>query len=280
MTPLIVALALSAALLHAGWNAMAKSGANPVFNIAAYQLVSTLICIASLPFVEVPATASWPMIFASVVIHTLYYFSLARTYQCGDLSQVYPLFRGLAPILVAIAAVIFAGEYLSLGGIVGVGVISVGIMSLAFSEKRSGGMSPQSLRWAITTSVLIATYTIIDGLGVRASEAPMGYIVWLFVFESIPVVTILMFSQRREWLAYVRGNPSQIVMGGVATTVAYGLVIFALSLGAMAIVSSLRETSVIFAALIGRFFLKEPFGSQRIRAAILVVVGILLMRLW
>ena len=108
----------------------------------------------------------------------------------------------------------------------------------------------------------------------------MGYIVWLFVFESIPVVTILMFSQRREWLAYVRGNPSQIVMGGVATTVAYGLVIFALSLGAMAIVSSLRETSVIFAALIGRFFLKEPFGSQRIRAAILVVVGILLMRLW
>jgi len=259
---------------------MAKSSANPIFNIAVYQLVSTLICIALLPFVEVPAAASWPLIFASVVIHNLYYFSLARTYQSGDLSQVYPLFRGLAPILVAIAAAIFADEYLSTGGIIGVCVISIGIMSLAFSEKRNGGMSPQSLRWAITTSVLIATYTIIDGLGVRASGSPMAYIVWLFVFESIPVVTILMFTQRREWLVYVRDNPLQIIMGGAATTVAYGMVIFAMSLGAMAIVSSLRETSVIFAALIGTFFLKEPFGNQRIRAAIFVVAGIFLMRLW
>ncbi len=280
MTPLIVTLALSAALLHAGWNAMAKSSANPIFNIAVYQLVSTLICIALLPFVDVPAAASWPLIFASVVIHNLYYFSLARTYQKGDLSQVYPLFRGLAPILVAIAAAIFAGEYLSNGGIVGVGIISIGIMSLAFSEKRNGGMSPQSLRWAITTSALIAMYTIVDGLGVRTSGSPMAYIVWLFVFESLPVVTILMFTQRREWLVYVRDNPAQIALGGIATTVAYGMVIYAMSLGAMAIVSSLRETSVIFAALIGTFFLKEPFGYQRIRAALFVVAGVSLMRLW
>ncbi len=283
MTPLIVTLALSAALLHAAWNAMAKSSANPLFNIAAYQLVSSLLCVALLPFTDLPTAASWPMLIASVFIHTLYYFSLARAYQSGDLSQVYPLFRGLAPVLVTIAAAIFAGEYLSIGGMIGVGVISLGIMSpslinLAFPTKEHARLSRPALRWGLITSVCIALYTLVDGLGVRATTTPMSYIFWLFALESIPVVSFLYFTQRREWCAYMRDNPKQIVMGGIANTIAYGLVIFAMSLGAMAIVSSLRETSVIFATLIGTLILKEPFGRQRLLAAGIVVIGIILMR--
>ena len=279
MTPLIVILALSAALLHAAWNAMAKSAADPLYNIAAYQLVSTLLCLALIPFVDVPDVKSWPMIGTSVAIHTLYYFSLARAYQSGDLSQVYPLFRGLAPVLVALAAMPLAGEYLSVGGMVGVLVISIGIMSLAFSRNVALRLSPQSLKWGLITSLLIASYTLVDGLGVRAAGSPYAYIIWLFVFESIPVVTFLLLTRRNAWLNHCRVNAKQAVIGGTASTLAYGLVIFAMSLGAMAVVSSLRETSVIFATLIGTLILKEPFGRHRLRAACVVVAGVIIMRL-
>ena len=258
---------------------MAKSSTNPLFNIAAYQLVSTAICVAALPFVPLPNPAAWPMIIGSTAIHTFYYFSLARAYKSGDLSQVYPLFRGLAPVLVALAAMPLAGEYLSVGGMVGVLIISAGIMSLAFSRNVATRISGQALFWGLTTSVLIALYTVTDGLGVRAAGSPISYIVWLFAVESIPVVSIILLTRRHAWFGYMRSNTKQVLMGGVATTAAYGLVIYAMSLGAMAVVSSLRETSVIFATLIGTFILKEPFGMTRFRAACIVVAGVVVMRL-
>ena len=209
----------------------------------------------------------------------MYYFSLARAYRSGDLSQVYPLSRGLAPVWVAIAAMLFADEYLSLAGTIGVCTISLGIVSLIFSGQQRVRASSTSLRWGLTTSVLIAMYTIVDGLGVRASGMAMSYIVWLFSLESIPVVAILLCTRRREWWAYMRDKPMQMISGGIASTVAYGLVIFAMSLGAMAIVSSLRETSVLLATLMGTLVLKEPFGRYRIRAALCVVVGVIVMQL-
>ncbi|MEM7292760.1 MAG: EamA family transporter [Pseudomonadota bacterium] len=280
MTPLIIALALSAAVLHASWNALAKTGSNPVFNIAAYQLVSTGLCIGFLPFVPLPHPESWPLLIASVIIHTFYYFSLARAYQSGDLSSVYPLLRGMAPILVAVGGMVFASEFLSTGGIVGVLVISVGIMSLTFSGARQSRMSSVALVWGSTTAVLIASYTLVDGLGVRAAGNPLSYILWLFALESIPVVTILLLTQRAQWFDYLGKHRLQALYGGAASTLAYGLVIYAMSLGAMAVVSSLRETSVIFATLIGSLILKEPFGAHRLRAALIVACGIVIMRLW
>lgn len=257
---------------------MAKAGSKPLFNIAAYQLVSTLLCVLFLPFVPVPDAGSWPFLFASVVIHTAYYLTLARAYQSGDLSAVYPLFRGLAPLLVTIGGVVFAAEFLSTGGVIGVCIISAGIMSLAFSGSTATRLSRAALFWGTSTAMLISLYTIADGLGVRATENPYSYIIWLFVLESIPVTIYLLVSDRAGWIAYIKTNKSQALIGGAASTVAYGLVIFAMSLGAMAIVSALRETSVIFATLIGTLVLKEPFGKHRMRAAIIVVTGILVMR--
>ncbi len=279
MTSLLVGLVLTAALLHAVWNAMAKSGGHPEYSIASYQLVGSVICIGLSTLVPIPARESWPLIFLSVIIHNLYYFSLAQAYRVGDLSQVYPLFRGLAPVLVAFGAVIFAGEWLSPGTLAGIVIISGGVISLAFRNATLGAMPRKALFWGLTTSLLIACYTVVDGLGVRIAGNPISYILWLFIFEIVPIGLVLLFTRRQAWLTYMRENRLMVIGGGVASSTAYGLVIFAMSLGAMAVVSSLRETSVIFAAIIGSVFLREPFGSARIRAATLVAGGIILMRM-
>jgi drug/metabolite transporter (DMT)-like permease len=278
MSPLLVSLVLAAALLHAIWNAMVKSGGRPEFTIASYQLVGSTVCLAIVPFIEPPAPESWPMLFASVVIHNFYYFSLARAYRAGDLSQVYPLFRGLAPVLVAGAAAVVAGEWLSTGTTVGIAVISAGIVSLAFRRASLGAMPPMAMFWGLCTCALIATYTVVDGLGVRVAHSELGYILWLFIFEVVPIGIILLVTAPGPWIAYMKANATTAVLGGIASSTAYGLVIFAMTLGAMAVVSSLRETSVIFAAIIGAVFLREPFGAARIRAALLIAAGVIVMR--
>ncbi len=278
MTTLLVGLVLTAALLHAVWNAMAKSGGRPEFSIGAYQLVGSVICICLSTLVPIPARESWPLIFVSVIIHNLYYFSLARAYRAGDLSQVYPLFRGLAPVLVALGAMIFADEWLSPGTLAGIVVVSVGVISLAFRNATLGAMPRKAIFWGLITSLLIACYTVVDGLGVRSAGNSISYILWLFIFEVVPIGLILLFTQRQAWIRYICEHPGMVISGGVASSAAYGLVIFAMSFGAMAVVSSLRETSVIFAAIIGAMFLREPFGPARIRAALLISIGIILMR--
>jgi len=132
--------------------------------------------------------------------------------------------------------------------------------------------------WTLLTATLIAGYTIIDGIGVRVSGNPLSYIVWLFIFEIVPIGFILLITKRMEWSRYFLENRFELCAGGVASAVAYGLVIYAMSLGPMAIVSSLRETSVIFAAIIGAVYLREPFGMARIRAAVMVAIGIIIIR--
>ena len=197
MSPLLIGLVLTAALLHASWNAMAKSDGAPEFSIASYQVVGSVVCLALTPLVPAPAVASWPMIFASVVIHNFYYFTLAQSYRAGDLSQVYPLFRGLAPLLVAIGAAVFAGEWLTPGALFGVALISAGLMSLTLLRGRLGAIPPAALGWGLTTSVLIAAYTVVDGLGVRAAGNSLSYILWLFVLEPIPIGLILLTTRSR-----------------------------------------------------------------------------------
>ena len=278
MTPLLVGLVLTAAALHAVWNAMAKSGGMPEMSIASYQLVGSLVCIVLAVWLPFPDRAAWPMIIGSVAIHNFYYFALARAYRAGDLSQVYPLFRGAAPVLVACAAAVVAQEYLTFGTVAGIFCISLGVVSLAFRTATFGTMPRTALVWGLATAVLIASYTVVDGLGIRASSNELSYIVWLFILEVVPIGTIMLATRRAQWFNYMRANRWTVVGGGVASATAYGLVIYAMSLGAMAVVSSLRETSVIFAAIIGAMFLREPFGAARIRAAALVAVGIVLMR--
>lgn len=278
MSPDLIALVLFAAVLHAGWNALAKSGGSPLYSIAAYHLVTAAISLCLVWWVPLPSAQAWPYIVASVLIHNAYYYTLGQAYQSGDLSLVYPLFRGSAPLLVAGGAAWYAGEYLPGEAMTGVFLISIGLMSLAlFGGPRLKASLP-TLGWAMATSVLIAAYTVADGVGVRAAGNSLSYILWLFVFEALPIGTWLMLTRRREWLGFVARNRAQVLAGGLASSFAYGLVIYAMALGPMALVSSLRETSVIFAALIGTLLLKEPFGRQRILAATLVALGVIVIR--
>ena len=278
MTPVLIGLVLLAAILHAGWNAMAKSGGTPEYSIASYQLVGALVCLPLVFLVPTPAPESWPMILGSVIWHNLYYYTLAKSYRTGDLSQMYPLFRGLAPVLVAIGAAVFAQEWLSTGSMIGIGLISIGLTSLTLFGGRFGRISPAALRWGLATSVLIAAYTVTDGLGVRAAGNSFSYIFWVFLFEPVPICLALLYFRRRQWFDYMARKPGKIVAGGLASSTAYGLVIYVMGFGSMAMVSSLRETSVIFAALIGTLLFREPFGRQRIIAAVLVTAGIVLIR--
>lgn len=279
MSPSIIGLVLLAALLHAGWNAMAKSGGRPQFSIASYRLVSALCCLPLLFLFPIPLAESWLMLFASMVIHTAYYVTLSRAYLVGDLSQVYPLFRGLAPVMVVIGAYFLAGEQLSIGAMLGIGILSAGLISITFTGGAVGKISPAALRWGLATSVFIAAYTVADGIGVRLAGNPFSYIIWLFILEPIPIGLWLLATDREGWFNYMRSRPLKIGAGALAAASAYAMVIFAMSLAPMGMVSSLRETSVIFAALIGTLMFREPFGRQRIIAAVLVCIGVALIKM-
>jgi len=278
MTPFIAGLVLLAALLHASWNAMAKSGGTPQFSIASYRFVNAIWCLPLLFFFPLPLAASWPMLLASTIIHTAYYYTLSKSYRSGDLSQVYPLFRGLAPVLVVLGAALMANEYLSAGAMLGIGLVSAGLISITFAGGALGKIPGPALRWGLATSVLIAAYTVADGMGVRAAGNPFSYILWLFIFEPIPIGLWLLATDRAGWFGYMRAKPGKITAGALAAATAYAMVIYAMSVAPMALVSSLRETSVIFAALIGTLMFREPFGRQRIIAAILVCLGVVLIK--
>ena len=279
MSPLIAGLVLLAALLHAGWNAMAKSGGTPQYSIASYRLICALCCLPLLLLVPLPLAASWPMLLASVAIHTAYYVTLSMSYRSGDLSQVYPLFRGLAPVLVVVGAALMAGEILPLGAMLGIGLVSAGLISIALGGGKLGRIPAPALRWGLATSVLIAAYTVADGMGVRAAGNPFSYILWLFIFEPVPIGLWLLARDRANWFAYMRAKPGKITVGAMAAATAYAMVIYAMSVAPMGLVSSLRETSVIFAALIGTLLFREPFGRRRIMAAMIVCAGVVLIKL-
>jgi drug/metabolite transporter (DMT)-like permease len=279
VTPLIVALVLLAAVLHASWNAMAKSGGSPQFSIASYRLISAICCLPLLFLFPIPLVESWPMLLASTFIHTLYYYTLSRSYRNGDLSQVYPLFRGLAPVLVVLGAALLADEYLTPGAMLGIFLVSAGLISITFAGGAIGKIPPLALRWGLATSVLIAAYTVADGMGVRVAGNPFSYIIWLFVLEPIPIGLWLLATDRSGWFSYMRAKPGKICAGALAAGGAYAMVIYAMGVAPMGMVSSLRETSVIFAAVIGTFMFREPFGRQRIIAATLVCCGVVLIKI-
>ncbi len=279
MTFGLILLVLLAALLHATWNALAKKSTDPLFGIGSFRLFCALASACFIPFVGLPANESWGLLVLSVLIHSVYYFTAAASLKAADLSQIYPIYRGMSPLLIALLAAYFTGEWLKPLQWFAVILISLALLSLAWHRNLAGRVTPQALAWGLTTSLLIACYTVVDGVGVRLAGEPLSYIVWLFALESVPICLYLVLRKRQGFTTYMRDNLMMCIAGGLASAVAYGLVIFAMSLGTIALVSSLRETSVLFAALIGTLFLNEQFGRRRIFAACMVVIGAVLIRL-
>jgi drug/metabolite transporter (DMT)-like permease len=277
MDPLVLSLVLAAALLHASWNALVKAGGDPFIRLAVVNAVGGLSTVPLLFLVGAPAPASWPYLFGSVVVHHAYYLALGYGYRFGDLSHVYPIARGIAPPLVALAAWAFAGESVGLLGLLAILVISGGIVSLAFTDDgRLVAIRPLAL--GLTTGITIAAYTLFDGLGGRAAGDVFSYIAWLFVIDAVPFSLVVAFRYRRRLGPALAACWRPAAFGGVLSVIAYGLVIWAMSLTPMAAVSALRETSVIIAALIGTRLLREPFGTRRVLAASLVAAGVVLLQ--
>jgi drug/metabolite transporter (DMT)-like permease len=272
------ALVLLAAFLHAAWNALVKAGHDRLVVLTLANGTGVLIALAMTPFVPLPLPASWPFLAASIALHTGYYFFLIRAYRVGDLSHVYPMARGLSPILVAILAAIFAHEIPPPWGMVGVVLACSGIMSLACEGGFPWRGDRRPLAYAAGTAVFIAAYTLADGMAVRRAGEAISYIVWLMFLDGIPILCFTAYVRRRQLGAALSANWRAGCVTGTLQFGAYALVIWAMSVGSMASVSALRETSVIFAAFIGAVMLKERVGWLRIAAAILVALGIVLMR--
>lgn len=277
MEPIAVILILSAAVMHAVWNAFVKMDGDRLMTMAVVISTTGLLAPMLLLIGPPPALESWPYILLSVLLNNAYFLFLIEAYRFGDLSQVYPIARGSAPLLVAVGAALFANEQLSVVELAGVFIISAGTISLIWRSGLRVDAEKRSIIFALLTGLMIASYTIIDGIGVRLSGNPAAYIGWLFILSPLPIASIAIIRRRGEALVYIRNNWKLAVLAGGLNLGSYGLSIWALSLAAMAHVSAMRETSVIIAALIGTQLLGESFGKRRVLAAMVVATGVVLI---
>lgn len=276
MSSLALALVLTAAVLHAGWNAMVKAGNDRALILACVAIAHTVVGAAMIALAPAPAPASWPYIAASGALHYLYYILLFLAYRIGDLSQVYPIARGLSPLLVSIGAFLFAGELLSLPAAAGIALISGGIALLSFAGRRAPTAQPAALAAAVSTGVVIASYSLVDGIGVRLSESAFGYTGWLFVSEALVVAVVA----RRRWgqlRPLARPIATYTLLAGVSAVSAYALVIYANLLAPLGAVSAVREVSVVVAAGIGVLIFGERPWKSRVFAAAAVTAGVVLL---
>ncbi|MFQ5995113.1 MAG: EamA family transporter [Acidiferrobacterales bacterium] len=277
MEPFVIAIVLASAVMHAIWNAVVKVGDDRLMSMAVAIGVTALLAPLLLLVGPAPAPASWKFILLSALLNNAYFLFLIEAYRVGDLSHAYPLARGSAPLLVAVGSVAFAGEQLSVVELIGVGLVSGGIASLLFSADYGLRGGWRSIVYPLATGVMIASYTVVDGIGVRLSGNPAAYIGWLFVFFAGPILLLAALRRRTQAITFLRLSWKPAAIAGVLNFGSYGLAIWALSLGAMAHVSALRETSVIIGAWIGTRVLGEPFGWQRVMSAAIVAAGVILI---
>ncbi len=269
MTPFVLACVMCAAILHASWNAVLRGGSDRLWSMTLMMIAVSLVTAITLVFVPWPNAASWPYVVASAIIHVGYNLSLVRTYCSGDLGQTYPVSRGSSPVLVALGAAAFAHETLDAVACIGIALVSGGILSLAFQGRR---VRADFLPAAFTTGLLIGAYTVVDGIGVRRSGHSMSYAASMFLLWSITMPAIYGVMRGRP-PAYTGAQTVMALTGGIVSVLAYGIVIWAMQYGAMGVVSALRETSVVFAAIIGRVFLKERLTARRITSCLAIAMG-------
>jgi drug/metabolite transporter (DMT)-like permease len=270
MTPLVILLVLCAAVLHATWNAVLRSGADRLWSITVMTLASSVVALPPALLLPLPAVPSWPYIVLSAALHVGYNLFLIRTYRHGELGQVYPIARGSSPLLVTLGAAIFAGERPSLLALSGIVLVSGGIISLA---RGKGSARPVSIATALMTGGFIACYTVTDGIGARLSGHPQAYAAWLFFLDGFPLIAITLALRGRAAFVAPMAEVWKASAGGVISLLAYGTVIWAVTLGPMGPISALRETSVVFAALIGRYFLSESLTLRRLGACVIIAAG-------
>lgn len=279
----VIAAVLCGALLHAGWNAFVKSSSDKALEMVLLHLLGGLGALPLLLWVGLPRPEAWPYVAASVLIHIGYYIAVVGAYRHGDLGLTYPIMRGFAPLLVALASATMIGEVLSTAAWVGIVGISVGVALVGLAHPGDTLNHGKALAFAFANAAIIATYTLVDGMGVRASGEAARYVLLLFVFDGIPYALLVWFrrspEQRRTMLGYARTRWPVAALGGMASLGSYAIALWAMTRAPVASVAALRETSVLFAAILGTWLLKEPFGVQRAVGTAVIVASVMALRL-
>jgi drug/metabolite transporter (DMT)-like permease len=277
VTPLVTAAVLFAAVTHASWNAIAHRITDKLVGFTLIAGGGMLIGLAFVPFVPVPASAAWPYLFASAFIHLVYYVLLMKSFRLGDFGQAYPIARGTAPLVVTLLAALFAHEVPNGWAAAGIAVSCAGLTGVALWGLRGHRPNWAAIGAALATGLSIAAYTVVDGLGVRASGSSLGYIAWLMAMEGLAIPAYALWRWRGQFIPVLRPYAGVGLLGAALSVTAYGLVLWAQTKAELAPIAALRESSIIVGAAIGAVFFKERFGAPRIAAAGLLVVGIGLM---
>jgi drug/metabolite transporter (DMT)-like permease len=271
---------LFAAACHAGWNALIKVGLDPLSTTTLISVGSGVVALGLAPFVGAPAPAAWPWLAASVVIHLVYFASLIESYRTGDLGQVYPIARGSAPLMTAAMTSVFIGEKLSGLGWMGIVALVAGVLLLsARGGRQFAEIDRRAIGFALFTALTICAYSVVDGIGARLSANPNGYSVWLFIGIAVVMVPYALYRDGRDVIPAMQRFWLRGFAGGALQVLSYGIAIWAMTAAPIAIVATLRETSVLFGTAIAVVVLREPLRAARVLAACLIVCGLVLIRL-
>lgn len=270
---------LAAAACHAGWNAVVKGGGDPLATTAIVSICAGIVGLLLLPIAGLPNAAAWPWVAASVAVHLVYFASLIEAYGHGDLGQVYPLARGAAPLMTGIVSVTWIGESLNAAAWVGLLLLAGGVLTLSLGRDGGAKFNGRGVGFALITAVTISAYSVVDGLGARASGNAPAYTLALFIGCAGMMAAYAVGRRGRAVFAGTGRQWRTGMFGGAMQVASYGVAIWAMTVAPIALVAALRETSVLFGALIAVVILKEPLQTARAMAAMLIVGGVIALRL-
>ncbi len=277
MSTAVFLAVLAAAAMHAGWNAVLKLRLDPLMAVGLVNLCAGLIAVPALVLVGTPRMESWPWLAGSVAAHLGYYWSLSEAYRRADMSQVYPIARGGAPLLTTLASLLILREPVSPLATLGIVALASGVAVVSLA--RRGTLDGRALGFAALTAVFISLYTLVDGTGARIAGNPHAYSAALFVFDAIPLTAWLVWRNGSALFDAVQTFALPGFGGGALSLGAYWIAIWAMTIAPIALVAALRETSVLFASAIAVVILKEPLVPARIAAACLIVAGLIVIKL-
>jgi drug/metabolite transporter (DMT)-like permease len=280
MEPHVFLAVLAAAAAHAAWNAFLKLGLEPFSAIALIAMGSAIVALPLAPFVGLPPVEAVPWLAASVFFHFFYYVCLTEAYRTVDMGQVYPLARGGAPLLTALGTTLLVGEPPSLSGWLGIIGLTTGVVLISARGGRAlATIDTRAIAFSLATALTISAYSLTDGVGARVSGNAHAYAVALFLWDGLVMTAFGFLRRRRQFATAIRLHWASGLVGGALSLFAYWVAIWAMTVAPIALVAALRETSVLFAEAIAVVVLKEPIRPMRLLAAVLIVIGLVLLRM-
>ncbi len=278
MTTAILLAVLFGALLHASWNALIKWEPDKLAASAAIAVGAGVVALPLALMSPLPLAPSWIFIFFSAVIHVLYFVLVGYALRHADLGVAYPLTRGSAPAFTAILAAVWLGEMLALSGWLAVGAIAAGVVTLSADALLRGGLTPRAAVLAFTNAAVVVAYTLVDGVGARLAGNALSYVTWMLIGTAAIILPIALIFYRPQIAEKERGFWWRALFGGALSIASYGIALWAMTKAPIGLVAALRETSVLFAAILGAMIFDERFGPKRWAALVLILCGIILLR--